>query len=286
MSNVIDLSQLRSGYEQDGYAVLPSLLGADHVATITQECSDLCRGRLGDFHGIEPGGEDLPESELLRRYLAIHHPHKLAPAMRSCMSDPKLVPILTALVGDNVKCMQSMLFMKGPGNPGQAWHQDEYYIPTRDRSLCGLWIALDDATIDNGCLWVIPGSHKSGVLWPQRAHNDPNFDFSGEAYGYPYKPSDAIAVEVPAGSVVLFNGYLLHRSLVNATSDRFRRALVYHYMRAESLLPWFSTASFSGITFGTLDVRDVVMVAGEDPYADKGYESLNAAFVRPSGSGT
>jgi ectoine hydroxylase-related dioxygenase (phytanoyl-CoA dioxygenase family) len=47
-------------------------------------------------------------------------------------------------------------------------HQDEYYIPTRDRSLCASWIALDDATIDNGCLWVIPGSHRQGVIWPMK----------------------------------------------------------------------------------------------------------------------
>lgn len=48
--------------------------------------------------------------------------------------------------------MQTMLFVKPPGFPGQAWHQDENFIPTRDRSLCGGWIALDDATIENGCL--------------------------------------------------------------------------------------------------------------------------------------
>ena len=56
-----------------------------------------------------------------------------------------------------IKSMQSMLFIKPAGKPGQAWHQDEYYIPTRDASLTGVWIALDDATIENGCLWVRPG---------------------------------------------------------------------------------------------------------------------------------
>ena len=53
-----------------------------------------------------------------------------------------------------------MLFIKSEGKPGQAWHQDEFFIPTRDRSLTAVWIALDDATVENGCLWVLPGSHR------------------------------------------------------------------------------------------------------------------------------
>ena len=65
------------------------------------------------------------------------------------------------MIGPNVKAMQSMLFIKAEGKPGQAWHQDEYYIPTRDRSLTAAWIALDDATVENGCLWVLPGSHRA-----------------------------------------------------------------------------------------------------------------------------
>src|SRR5437762_1510431 len=70
----------------------------------------------------------------------------------------------------SVKAMQSMFFTKPPGYPGQAWHQDEIYIPTRDRTLCGAWVALDDATIENGCLYVIPKSHRSGYLYPQHPH--------------------------------------------------------------------------------------------------------------------
>jgi hypothetical protein len=59
-----------------------------------------------------------------------------------------------------------MMFMKGPGKPGQAPHQDEFFIPTRDTSLCASWIALDDVTVDNGGLWVIPGSHCHKTLYP------------------------------------------------------------------------------------------------------------------------
>src|SRR3954468_2418356 len=90
---------------------------------------------------------------------------------------------------------------------GAAWHQDEFYIPTRDRSLCGAWIAIDDATRENGCLRVLPGSHRHGYMYPQKDHgNTVEFDFAKESYGF--DDTDEVLVEVPAGSVVFFNGYL------------------------------------------------------------------------------
>ena len=155
------------------------------------------------------------------------------------------------------KCMQSMLFFKPPGLQGQAWHQDERFIPTRDRSLIGAWIAVDDADIENGCLWVLPGSHRTGQLWPTRDHGRPDlFDPTDESYGF--DDEGAIAVEVKAGTVVFFNGYLLHRSLPNR-SNRSRMALVNHYMNAWSPLPWMMA---QGIDVGTTDYRTIVSTSG------------------------
>ena len=203
--------------------------------------------------------------------------------MRATLAHPSLVDALTGLIGPNVKAMQSMLFIKSEGKPGQAWHQDELFIPTRDRSLTAAWIALDDATVENGCLWVLPGSHRRGVLYPDRDHDDSRFDCEVEAYDFPYRDEDAVAVEVSAGSVVVFNGYLLHMSLPNSGRHGLRRALVNHYMRAESLLPWFLPPA--GISMGRADHRDVVLVAGTDPYAYKGTVDVMRPHVRPDGQG-
>ena len=111
--------------------------------------------------------------------------------MTDHLAHPTIVDVLTKVIGPDVKCMQSMLFIKASGKPGQAWHQDEWAIPTRDRSLTGGWIALDDATVENGCLWVIPGSHKPGIIWPQQEQDDPRFDCTIESWGFPYKDEDA-----------------------------------------------------------------------------------------------
>lgn len=274
-------------YAENGYFVLPNALTPAEVEELRAETTAICRGERGDVSGFEPTDPAAPQPEndddVLRRYLCIHFPHKISSVMAKYLGHPHIAHVLTQVIGPNVKCMQSMLFIKAAGKPGQAWHQDEYFIPTRDRSLTGAWIALDDATVENGCLWVIPGSHKRGILWPQHDHDDPRFDCAGEAYGFPYTDADSIPVEVQAGALVFFNGYLLHRSFPNRAQAGYRRVLVNHYMSAESFLPWRGPKE--GEHMAVADYRDVVMIAGEDPYPWKGHEDLAAPKVRPSGEG-
>jgi hypothetical protein len=82
---------------------------------------------------------------------------------------------------------------------------------------------------------------------------------------------------------VVFNGYLLHRSLQNVAKHGPRRALVDHYMSAESLLPW--TTPPAGVQIASWDYRDVVMVAGTDPYAYKGITNELQPYIRPDHDG-
>src|SRR5699024_10623417 len=212
-------------YRQYGFAIIDRALDPDELTGITTEAVRLCAGDLGEIGRGEPRRPGASDQDLRRRHLCIHNPHKASEAVAAALASPRIVRYLTAVIGPNVKAMQSMLFIKSEGKPGQAWHQDEFFIPTRDRSLTATWIALDDATIENGCLWVLPGSHASGVIHPAREHDDPDFDCSTEAYGFPYRDEDAVPVELSAGQAVVFNGYLLHRSLKNSGRHGFRRAL-------------------------------------------------------------
>jgi len=266
-----------------GFLVVEDAFSPDEVSRLNDEAVAICRGDFGSYAGWQGPHDGQSPKEIIRQYLCIHFPHKIGPACRASLDHPAMVDVLTKIIGPNVKCMQSMLFIKAAGKPGQAWHQDEIYIPTRDRSLCGGWIALDDATVDNGCLWVIPGSHRPGVLWPQRSHEDRRFDCAWETHGYPFKEDDAVPVEVKRGSIVFFNGYLLHRSLPNRAKAGYRRALVNHYMSAESLLPWMYPPE--GGAMAQIDYRDIVMIAGHDPYAYKGTVDTARPCVRPSGEG-
>ncbi|MCU0514315.1 MAG: phytanoyl-CoA dioxygenase family protein [Anaerolineae bacterium] len=270
-------------FKENGYLVVEKALTLAEVDELRRETVSICRGERGSVRGIVPHSPDENDDEVMRQYLCIHFPHKISPVMHHYLAHPALVNVLTQVVGPNVKCMQSMLFIKAAGKPGQAWHQDEDFIPTRDRSLIGAWIALDDATVDNGCLWVLPGSHKPGILWEMQQQNDPRFDCTDESFGFPYRDEDAVPVEVPAGSIVFFNGYLLHRSLPNTRSSGYRRVLVNHYMSAESLLPWLPSSS--GKRIALTDYRDIILVAGTDPYAYKGVENIAEPGVRPDKQG-
>ena len=282
--------ELAAHYAEHGYALLRDALSAAEVAEINDEALRICRGDYGQItygHNDDPASASAaaPESdqEVLRRYLCIHYPHKLSAAAERALHAPKIVDALTSVIGPNVKAMQSMLFIKSEGKPGQAWHQDEFFIPTRDRSLTATWIALDDATVENGCLWVLPGSHRRGVIYPARDQDDPRFDCTTEAFDFPYRDSDAVPVEIPAGTALIFNGYLLHRSLQNSGQHGYRRALANHYMSAESLLPWQPPGPQEHM--GIADFRDIVMVAGQDPYAYKGTVDVRRAYSRPDKDG-
>jgi ectoine hydroxylase-related dioxygenase (phytanoyl-CoA dioxygenase family) len=270
-------------FRRDGFAVLEGALTPDELAEVHAEMVRLCRGDLGTVGGEFQADQASTDEDVLRRYLCIHQPHKVSDVYLRALSQPRIVEALTNVIGPDVKAMQSMVFMKSEGKPGQAWHQDEFFIPTRDRSLTAAWIALDDATIENGCLWVLPGSHQPGIIYPDRDQDDERFDCSIEAFDFPYTDDDAVPVEMPAGAAVIFNGYLLHRSLPNTGKHGFRRALANHYMSAQSLLPWFSPKD--GTPIGQLDYRDIVLVAGRDPYAYKGFTDVARPHVRPDGEG-
>ncbi|MCL4216576.1 MAG: phytanoyl-CoA dioxygenase family protein [Candidatus Hydrogenedentes bacterium] len=262
-------------YAENGYLVVPNLVSQDELARLKQDTADIARGKY-PCEGINPLPAEFTDDQVLRTVLCIHQVHFISPVMLEFVKHPGMAEVLTKIIGPDVKCMQSMLFVKPPGFQGQAWHQDEIYIPTRDRSLCGGWIAIDDATVENGCLWVLPGSHRSGYLYPQRTHGE-NDEFDSAEVSHGFDDSEEVPVEVTAGSVVFFNGYLLHRSKKNRGTG-YRRALVNHYMNAYSLLPW---SMVEGERTATADRRCVVMVAGKDPYAWKGYETTpNSLYMR------
>src|SRR5579864_62704 len=269
------LADLKTAYDRDGFVAVEGLLAVDEVETLRAEIVAVALGERGEIAGAEPRAGRSDEA-LVGDILAIHMPHKISPLVRATMAHPRIVPILESLIGPDVKAMQTMVFVKRPGKPGQAWHQDEHYIPTRDRSLCGAWIALDDATIENGCLWMHPGSQASGILYPTRPHGDERFDTADEVFDHPYEREGGAPVEIKAGAVAFFNGYVLHRSLPNRAPGGFRRALVTHYMSARSLLPWTM-----GAPRAKPDMRDIVMICGEDPYAWRGLEDLTTPYIRP-----
>jgi hypothetical protein len=133
------------------------------------------------------------------------------------------------------------------------------------------------STTTNGCLWVIPGSQKGGFIMPREENKSDEYADVDTIDVSAYPAEAMIPLEANKGDVVFFNGYLLHSSLRNKTGDHFRTALVNHYMSAESMLPWDQDGKFTL----TEDLRDIVMVAGTNPYAYKPIVDHNRPYLRP-----
>lgn len=140
---------------------------------------------------------------------------------------PRLQALLTGVLGEGFRPYSSMALCK-PANGGaeKPWHQDlAYFSVNRFDGICGMWIALDPATVNNGCMHVIPGGHLNGP----RRHEWSKVDC--EIITKEVNPADAVAVELPPGGLMIFHGLLPHETPAN-NSGRRRRALQFHYQSA------------------------------------------------------
>jgi ectoine hydroxylase-related dioxygenase (phytanoyl-CoA dioxygenase family) len=168
----------RKFFVDEGYLVMHGLIRPDEIQELIADTVKVARGGYPN-EAIKPAPEEMPDEQILKEILCIHQPHHISPVMEKYVKHPKIAGVLSQICAahlpwwdGSVKCMQSMLFVKPPGFQGQAWHQDEVYIPTRDRSLLGAWIAMDNATTENGCLWIIPGSIPQVSLWQAMCRPD------------------------------------------------------------------------------------------------------------------
>ena len=118
---------------------------------------------------------------------------------------------------------------------GFPWHQDKFYFGKRFKTAttAGTWTAIDPADRENGCLYVIPGSHKQAIAEHDDIEGSQQTEFKLARNA---RDEDGVAVEVPPGAVIWFHSHLLHKS-TNNHSQRFRRSYVSHYLSAQA--EWF-----------------------------------------------
>lgn len=259
-------------FRRDGFLIVRGVINAGEVAELRQHTEDLMQGRLPEQRGREMNARDtkgdsgvtvqgleappahLTPEEKADFFLRIHMLHRQLSLHEKYMLHPRVLDVLEVIVGPDVLAMQTMLFLKGPGKPGQGWHQDSYYIPTTPDTLCGAWIAIDDVDEYNGAMWFAKGSGHEPVYPPcpevgygfgdklvsdikyvrgVSDFNDENNHLTPVADRY-----DQVLATMKAGDVAFFNGHVLHRSKRNITGDRFRRSFVSHYCNARSFTQW------------------------------------------------
>ncbi|HEX8551297.1 MAG TPA: phytanoyl-CoA dioxygenase family protein [Abditibacteriaceae bacterium] len=256
-------------FRRSGYLVVPNLVSPEEVAELRQHTEDLMQGKLPqqqtqmrerdvksdsgiNTQGLEAPPAHLSPDEKAQYFLRIHMLHRKLELHERYMLHPRVLDVLEAIIGPDVLALQTMLFLKPPGKPGQGWHQDSYYIPTHPDTLCGAWIAIDDCDEQNGAMWFAKTSCDEPVYPPVNGGgygmrvlgdihgvngvsntNDDENDLARIADRY-----DQILVPAKAGDVVFFGGHVLHRSKFNWSEDRYRRSFVSHYCNARSFTQW------------------------------------------------
>src|SRR5439155_24204780 len=114
---------------------------------------------------------------------------------------------------------------------GQALHQDQYYLHVQPGTCMAAWLALDPCDEENGCMRVVPGNPSLPVLCTEKA--DTGVSFTDVTVPVP-EGVPVVPVLMDAGDVLFFNGSVIHGSYPNTTPDRFRRALIGHYVAGEA----------------------------------------------------
>uniref|UniRef100_A0A8D3CN10 Phytanoyl-CoA dioxygenase domain-containing protein 1 n=1 Tax=Scophthalmus maximus TaxID=52904 RepID=A0A8D3CN10_SCOMX len=164
-----------------------------------------------------------------------HALHAYEPLYKKATHSPKVQGIAKKLGLLSPVILQSMYIFKQPGIGGEVRpHQDATFLYTEPLGrVMGVWIALEDATLNNGCLWFIPGSQNSGITQRMVRAPEGTFpltDFIGKEKTY--DEQKFIAVPVKKGSVVLIHGQVVHRSAENNSEDS-RHVYTFHIMESQ-----------------------------------------------------
>jgi ectoine hydroxylase-related dioxygenase (phytanoyl-CoA dioxygenase family) len=168
-------------------------------------------------------GGDGPPERLVSKVFKLHRD----PVFATFAGSSLVTDIVADLVGPALDCFLSQFIFKNPGAWGQPWHQDSYYFHFEPRRpIVGVWLAVTEATLANGCLHVLPGSHREPV------HQHVPDRRPGANYGYveivDYDMQPALPVLMDPGDLLVFDSHLMHRSTDN-DSTGIRAAMVYHY---------------------------------------------------------
>jgi len=165
-----------------------------------------------------------------------HALHDLDPVFNKFSRSEKLMALARSIGLEDPYLVQSMYIFKQPNIGGEVTcHQDSTFLYTEPIDIAGLWFALEDATIENGCLWAIPGGHRHGLKSRWLRTKEGRMAF--ETYdSMPWAENELVPLEVSKGSLILLHGLLPHRSFENR-SARSRHAYTLHLIGRDAKYP-------------------------------------------------
>lgn len=245
-------------FDRDGFIVVEDLLDADQVTAVKKALSDMVRtygpdrdlaelrkgpDNRAEIHkrgeplffqlekNVEPAIDDPEAMELqVRKFMWMENEAAIFNEIAGPASP--MQAIASSLIDDDPMLYQSMALIKPPKiGSTKPWHQDNAYFSVKPlESVCGVWIAIDEATVKNGCMHLLRGQHKAGAFRHEHKRdceiNVRKLDLS-TLTPVPLKP----------GGALFFSGMIPHETPPNR-SDRRRRALQFHFRGSRSeILP-------------------------------------------------
>ena len=230
-----DITEADLGFFQEhGYLVVDEYLATDEIEAAKAGMIRLLESGSSDIVQFEPGRDqsdvdncDDPAAALdyVRKFMwFVDHDADL----RYPSETDDLLDLLGTLVDGTPERFQDMALIKPPsGGVEKPWHQDKAYFDLAlDAPVVGVWIALDEATPENGCMHIIPGSHRDGPV----VHFDRR---DWQICDTDVQVDEDVMVPLSPGGMLLFDGFLHHGTPPNRSSKR-RRALQFHYTAANA----------------------------------------------------
>ena len=217
-------------FHEQGYLIVENAFTAQEVQIALDGLFHLLSGAVEEFNGVQyerasagVAVEDMSVEEkqdYVRKFMSfVDYDERL----NELAHHPLLLALVERLIGEAPVLFQSMALLKPPRlGRDKPWHQDAAYFQIElDTKVVGCWIALDEATIENGCMVIAPGSHLKGPVVHFRRRDwqicDTDVDNSG-----------AVAVPLKPGGLLIFQSLLHHGTPPNDSGLR-RRALQFHY---------------------------------------------------------
>ncbi len=177
-----------------------------------------------------------------------HAQHDLDPVFDRFSRTPELERLVFDVGLEDPRLMQSMVIFKQPRIGGEVrCHQDSTFLHTEPESMLGLWFALEDAHLGNGCLWALPGGHLGGLRarFVRHADRTTSFEALRASEGPEWRDEDLVPLEVKKGAVILLDGRLPHMSHANVSKES-RHAYTLHIVGGGAHYPntnWLQRAA-------------------------------------------
>ena len=213
-------------FREDGYLVFEALIQGERLAWYKQVFDELVAegSKLKEqtpHWALELDERGEPRAGLLHKVQGVC---VVDGRVLELAREPAIVDRVADLIGGDIDVFGTKFFPKLPnGGTSTGWHQDNFYFGTDTDRIVSCGIYLEDADVENGCLRVVPGSHRIGEIVEHRS------ELSRHGSWTKVDEAQAVDLVIPAGTVVLFSANLLHGAYDNH-SRRTRYSTAWHYM--------------------------------------------------------